>query len=240
MEPLPLLISSQEQGTGTGTMKATVALRFLLSAAVPAGTTAWTASTPSGRRPTLPRAAAPRRSPSLLPSTRSASALAAASVDDDADPSAADGHRFGVVDAEKLDRLYDLVVVGGGPAGVAGAIKAAQVSRSARAGCGRGTPAGLPPQTRPRDAGGAAALVEAAGCRQGRRRRRGRGTSVGLPPWTSPRRAGGGCRRGRARGTLVRPPRWMRLRGMGRASAVDEPAARRRGCRRGRGCAFVL
>ena len=38
---------------------------------------------------------------------------------------------FGVVSADNLNKLYDLVVIGGGPAGVAGAIKAAQMGRRA-------------------------------------------------------------------------------------------------------------
>jgi len=41
------------------------------------------------------------------------------------------GRRFGVVNTKKLNKLYDLVVIGGGPAGVAGAIKAAQMGRRA-------------------------------------------------------------------------------------------------------------
>lgn len=38
---------------------------------------------------------------------------------------------FGVVSSDKLNELYDLVVIGGGPAGVAGAVKAAQMGRRA-------------------------------------------------------------------------------------------------------------
>ena len=38
---------------------------------------------------------------------------------------------YGVVSADNLNKLYDLVVIGGGPAGVAGAIKAAQMGRRA-------------------------------------------------------------------------------------------------------------
>ena len=38
---------------------------------------------------------------------------------------------YGVVNTKKLNKLYDLVVIGGGPAGVAGAIKAAQMGRRA-------------------------------------------------------------------------------------------------------------
>ena len=38
---------------------------------------------------------------------------------------------FGTVSTSKLNKLYDLVVIGGGPAGVAGAIKAAQMGRRA-------------------------------------------------------------------------------------------------------------
>ena len=38
---------------------------------------------------------------------------------------------YGVVNTKKLSKLYDLVVIGGGPAGVAGAIKAAQMGRRA-------------------------------------------------------------------------------------------------------------
>ena len=42
-----------------------------------------------------------------------------------------EGRTFGVVDTNKLNKLYDLVVIGGGPAGVAGAVKAAQMGRRA-------------------------------------------------------------------------------------------------------------
>ena len=38
---------------------------------------------------------------------------------------------YGVVNTKRLNKLYDLVVIGGGPAGVAGAIKAAQMGRRA-------------------------------------------------------------------------------------------------------------
>lgn len=38
---------------------------------------------------------------------------------------------YGVVNTSRLNKLYDLVVIGGGPAGVAGAIKAAQMGRRA-------------------------------------------------------------------------------------------------------------
>ena len=41
------------------------------------------------------------------------------------------GRTFGVVNTQNLSKLYDLVVIGGGPAGVAGAIKAAQMGRRA-------------------------------------------------------------------------------------------------------------
>ena len=44
---------------------------------------------------------------------------------------ATDGKTFGVVNTKNLSKLYDLVVIGGGPAGVAGAIKAAQMGRRA-------------------------------------------------------------------------------------------------------------
>jgi hypothetical protein len=38
---------------------------------------------------------------------------------------------YGVVSTKKLSKLYDLVVIGGGPAGMAGAVKAAQMGRRA-------------------------------------------------------------------------------------------------------------
>jgi hypothetical protein len=38
---------------------------------------------------------------------------------------------YGVVNTSRLNKLYDIVVIGGGPAGVAGAIKAAQMGRRA-------------------------------------------------------------------------------------------------------------
>jgi len=41
------------------------------------------------------------------------------------------GPQFGKVSTKRLEELYDLVVIGGGPAGVAGAIKAAQMGRRA-------------------------------------------------------------------------------------------------------------
>ena len=45
--------------------------------------------------------------------------------------SVASDKTYGVVSADNLNKLYDLVVIGGGPAGVAGAIKAAQMGRRA-------------------------------------------------------------------------------------------------------------
>ena len=46
-------------------------------------------------------------------------------------PASTNPEIFGTVSSSKLNKLYDLVVIGGGPAGVAGAIKAAQMGRRA-------------------------------------------------------------------------------------------------------------
>jgi hypothetical protein len=46
-------------------------------------------------------------------------------------PSSPNERVYGVVNTRRLNKLYDLVVIGGGPAGVAGAIKAAQMGRRA-------------------------------------------------------------------------------------------------------------
>ena len=48
-----------------------------------------------------------------------------------ASPAARADRTYGVVAADRLRKLYDLVVIGGGPAGIAGAIKAAQMGRRA-------------------------------------------------------------------------------------------------------------
>ncbi|EJK66445.1 hypothetical protein THAOC_12638, partial [Thalassiosira oceanica] len=84
---------------------------------------AWTAL-PGQKSSVLGRA--PRHSTStLLKST-----IEAETVEETAE-TAAGSKTFGVVNTRKLSELYDLVVIGGGPAGVAGAIKAAQMGRRA-------------------------------------------------------------------------------------------------------------
>mmetsp|Transcript_7162 Transcript_7162/g.15145 ORF Transcript_7162/g.15145 Transcript_7162/m.15145 type:complete len:682 (+) Transcript_7162:137-2182(+) len=84
---------------------------------------AWTAL-PGQKSSVLGRA--PRHSTStLLKST-----IEAETIEETAE-TAAGSKTFGVVNTRKLSELYDLVVIGGGPAGVAGAIKAAQMGRRA-------------------------------------------------------------------------------------------------------------
>jgi len=65
-------------------------------------------------------------SSSLLKST-----IEEAAIEEVTDSPATDARTFGVVSTQKLSKLYDLVVIGGGPAGVSGAIKAAQMGRRA-------------------------------------------------------------------------------------------------------------
>ena len=92
---------------------------------------------PGARRP-VPSAA--RSSPSQSRSWTLLKSTVEASVDSAVDeaveeiplpsnPSAEP--QFGKVSTKRLEELYDLVVIGGGPAGVAGAIKAAQMGRRA-------------------------------------------------------------------------------------------------------------
>ena len=83
---------------------------------------AWTAL-PGQKTSVLGRA--PRHSTSLLKST-----VEAETIEETAETTAG-AKKFGVVNTKKLSELYDLVVIGGGPAGVAGAIKAAQMGRRA-------------------------------------------------------------------------------------------------------------
>jgi len=67
------------------------------------------------------------RSPSFLHSTT----VKDAAIEKVAAAPDTGAREYGVVNTSKLSKLYDLVVIGGGPAGVAGAIKAAQMGRRA-------------------------------------------------------------------------------------------------------------
>ena len=71
------------------------------------------------------------RSPSLLHSTTVKDAAIEEVAAAEAAPPSTNSDIFGTVSSSKLNKLYDLVVIGGGPAGVAGAIKAAQMGRRA-------------------------------------------------------------------------------------------------------------
>ena len=109
-------------------MKISAAAAALLTLAVPTAT-AWTAA------PRLNSAASTVHRSSSSISIRSPSLLHSTTVKDAAveEVSAAEAdtgaREFGVVNTNKLSQLYDLVVIGGGPAGVAGAIKGAQMGR---------------------------------------------------------------------------------------------------------------
>src|SRR6056300_115900 len=113
-------------------MKVSAAAAALLSLAVPTAT-AWTAAPRlNSAASTVHRSSSISiRSPSLLQSTT----VKDAAVDEvsaaEAVPPSTDDEVFGTVPASNLNKLYDLVVIGGGPAGVAGAIKAAQMGRRA-------------------------------------------------------------------------------------------------------------
>ena len=108
-------------------MKISAAAAALLSLAVPSAT-AWTAA------PRLNSAASTVHRTSSSISIRSPSLLHSTTVKDAAEEEVAaatdtGAREFGVVNTNKLSQLYDLVVIGGGPAGVAGAIKGAQMGR---------------------------------------------------------------------------------------------------------------
>mmetsp|Transcript_3666 Transcript_3666/g.5317 ORF Transcript_3666/g.5317 Transcript_3666/m.5317 type:complete len:687 (+) Transcript_3666:97-2157(+) len=105
-------------------MKISAAAAALLSLAVPTAT-AWTA-VPTSTSIVRPSSVS-IRSPSLLQSTT----IKDAAVEEVAVAPDTGAREFGVVNTNKLSKLYDLVVIGGGPAGVAGAIKAAQMGRRA-------------------------------------------------------------------------------------------------------------
>jgi len=104
-------------------MKISAAAAALLSLAVPTAT-AWTAVPTTS---IVRSSSMSIRSPSLLQST---TVKDAAIEEVEAAPDTG-AREFGVVNTNKLSKLYDLVVIGGGPAGVAGAIKAAQMGRRA-------------------------------------------------------------------------------------------------------------
>ena len=89
---------------------------------LPLAANAWTAL-PAQKTSVLGRA--PRHSTS----TTLKSTIEAETVEETT--ATAGAKTFGVVNTNKLSELYDLVVIGGGPAGVAGAIKAAQMGRRA-------------------------------------------------------------------------------------------------------------
>ncbi|KAK1732950.1 putative dihydrolipoamide dehydrogenase [Skeletonema marinoi] len=105
-------------------MKISAAAAALLSLAVPTAT-AWTAVPTSTS--IVRSSSVSIRSPSLLQSTT----VKDAAVEEVAAAPDTGAREFGVVNTNKLSKLYDLVVIGGGPAGVAGAIKAAQMGRRA-------------------------------------------------------------------------------------------------------------
>ena len=63
--------------------------------------------------------------------TPAKSAVVESPVQEEEKPTNPNEKVYGVVNTKKLNKLYDLVVIGGGPAGVAGAIKAAQMGRRA-------------------------------------------------------------------------------------------------------------
>lgn len=113
-------------------MKISAAAAALLSLAVPSAT-AWTAAPRlNSAASTIHRSSSISiRSPSLLHSTTVKDAAVEEVSAAEAAPPSTDDEVFGTVPASNLNKLYDLVVIGGGPAGVAGAIKAAQMGRRA-------------------------------------------------------------------------------------------------------------
>jgi len=96
-----------------------ISLAFLLPAA-----SAWTNPT----RLVLPIRLLDTYSSALL---RSTTVKQDAAVEEVTEAPTTNDKTFGVVNNNKLNKLYDLVVIGGGPAGVAGAVKAAQMGRRA-------------------------------------------------------------------------------------------------------------
>eukprot|EP00986_Skeletonema_menzelii_P014052 scaffold8818_cov160-Skeletonema_menzelii.AAC.3 len=114
-------------------MKISAAAAALLSLALPAAT-AWTvprhhsAVVSSAHHRTSSMSI---RSPSLLQSTTVKDAAIEEVEAAAAAPASTNPEVFGAVSSSNLNKLYDLVVIGGGPAGVAGAIKAAQMGRRA-------------------------------------------------------------------------------------------------------------
>eukprot|EP00984_Skeletonema_dohrnii_P033879 scaffold31943_cov155-Skeletonema_dohrnii-CCMP3373.AAC.1 len=115
-------------------MKISAAAAALLSLALPTAT-AWTVSRHNSATmvSSVHRSASVSiRSPSLLQSTTvKDAAMEEVAAAEAAAPSSTNPEIFGTVSSSKLNKLYDLVVIGGGPAGVAGAIKAAQMGRRA-------------------------------------------------------------------------------------------------------------
>eukprot|EP00985_Skeletonema_marinoi_P008378 scaffold3778_cov207-Skeletonema_marinoi.AAC.5 len=115
-------------------MKISAAAAALLSLAVPTAT-AWTVSRQNSAMmvSSVHRSASMSiRSPSLLQSTTvKDAAMEEVAAAEAAAPASTNPEIFGTVSSSKLNKLYDLVVIGGGPAGVAGAIKAAQMGRRA-------------------------------------------------------------------------------------------------------------
>ncbi|KAK1732949.1 putative dihydrolipoamide dehydrogenase [Skeletonema marinoi] len=115
-------------------MKISAAAAALLSLALPTAT-AWTVSRQNSAMmvSSVHRSASMSiRSPSLLQSTTvKDAAMEEVAAAEAAAPASTNPEIFGTVSSSKLNKLYDLVVIGGGPAGVAGAIKAAQMGRRA-------------------------------------------------------------------------------------------------------------
>mmetsp|Transcript_12602 Transcript_12602/g.25113 ORF Transcript_12602/g.25113 Transcript_12602/m.25113 type:complete len:698 (-) Transcript_12602:111-2204(-) len=115
-------------------MKISAAAAALLSLALPTAT-AWTVSRHNSAMmvSSVHRSASMSiRSPSLLQSTTvKDAAMEEVAAAEAAAPASTNPEMFGTVSSSKLNKLYDLVVIGGGPAGVAGAIKAAQMGRRA-------------------------------------------------------------------------------------------------------------
>merc|ERR1719203_1269548 len=113
-------------------MKVSTPTIFLLHLAAPTAM-AWTAPKPAS---STHQRSQSHEVPSYRPRSKRSSILLKScvlkSTAKDAMPhSRAIDRTFGVVNTNKLSKLYDLVVIGGGPAGVAGAVKAAQMGRRA-------------------------------------------------------------------------------------------------------------
>mmetsp|Transcript_21966 Transcript_21966/g.34445 ORF Transcript_21966/g.34445 Transcript_21966/m.34445 type:complete len:693 (+) Transcript_21966:48-2126(+) len=110
-------------------MKISPLATVLLSLALPTAT-AWTVSRHNSAV-TSRSSYMSIRSPSLLQSTTVKDAAIEEVTAAKAATASINPEVFGTVSSSKLNKLYDLVVIGGGPAGVAGAIKAAQMGRRA-------------------------------------------------------------------------------------------------------------